>query len=240
MSIKEFPDVPKIIWQTHNYKYEDLSDHLKKATRTWINLNPGWEYRYVNDQERDQWILKNYPNLYQSYMKVQHPKIVTEHFQPYNRGMMQADIWRMLVTYEYGGVYADMDSYCKTPIDYALKDIEGDYDSFVENPFLDPNGTLSINNANFTVIKNSNTLKDAMDNTFNEIFISINQDNVSNWLTPHDSFGQSMLNSKTSNKNFRISYHSKDFKDSFQYLDVDYYGQKINYKELLKELNLEV
>jgi mannosyltransferase OCH1-like enzyme len=45
-------DVPKIIWQTHESKYNDLLPFQKDITNTWKNLNPGWEYRYINAEQR--------------------------------------------------------------------------------------------------------------------------------------------------------------------------------------------
>jgi hypothetical protein len=100
---------PKIIWQTHNYKKEDLPEHISHTAATWKNLNPGWEYRYVDHIQRDE-MVSAYPEIYQTY-KDQTP-------------VFQSDIWRFLVTYEHGGCYADMDSVCVKPLDYLLQDID--------------------------------------------------------------------------------------------------------------------
>jgi hypothetical protein len=100
---------PKIIWQTHNYKKEDLPEHISNIGGTWKNLNPGWEYRYVDHEQRDE-MVRAYPEIHQTY-KAQAPTF-------------QSDIWRFLVTYEHGGCYADMDSVCVKPLDYLLQDID--------------------------------------------------------------------------------------------------------------------
>lgn len=116
-------DIPKIIWQTHNYEFEDLPDHFKKTAQTWKNLNPGWDYRYVSHTEREKTIKKN--SIFWKYYHTQRP-------------ICQADMWRYLVTYEYGGVWADMDSICVKPIDYLLESVihnSKDYEIFVVPQF---------------------------------------------------------------------------------------------------------
>jgi len=100
---------PKIIWQTHNYKKEDMPEHISHIGGTWKNLNPAWDYRYVDHEQRDE-MVRAYPEIYETY-KNQAPTF-------------QSDIWRFLVTYEHGGCYADMDSVCVKPLDYLLQDID--------------------------------------------------------------------------------------------------------------------
>lgn len=100
--------IPKIIWQTHNYEYSDLPLHFKQIAQTWKNLNPDWEYRYVSHTEREE-IIQKYPTLWKYY--------------PSQDGVCQADMWRYVVTYEHGGVYADMDSVCTQSITYMLNNL---------------------------------------------------------------------------------------------------------------------
>ena len=100
---------PKIIWQTHNYKKEDMPIHISQIGATWKNLNPDWDYRYIDHNQRDE-MVRLYPEIYKVY-KDQAPTF-------------QSDIWRFLVTYEHGGCYADMDSVCVKPLEYLLQDID--------------------------------------------------------------------------------------------------------------------
>jgi hypothetical protein len=111
-------DIPKIIWQTHNYEYSDLPIHFKKIAQTWKNLNPDWDYRYVSHTEREE-IIKKYPILWKYYAT--------------QDGVCQADIWRYVVTYEHGGVYADMDSVCVQSITHCLNGLD-DAEIFVSTP----------------------------------------------------------------------------------------------------------
>jgi len=110
------PSFPKIIWQTHNHKEEWLPENLKQVKATWINLNPGWDYRYVDQVQRDQRV-SHYPEIYEVYK--------------YQLPIPQADIWRYIVTYEEGGCYADMDSVCIKPLDFMLQGIDGDPEMIV-------------------------------------------------------------------------------------------------------------
>jgi mannosyltransferase OCH1-like enzyme len=60
---------PKIIWQTHNHKKEWLPHHLNQIAATWVNLNPGWEYRYVDQVQRDEKV-RQYPEIYEIYLEI--------------------------------------------------------------------------------------------------------------------------------------------------------------------------
>jgi hypothetical protein len=122
--------IPKIIWQTHNYEYEDLPIHYKKIAQTWKNLNPDWEYRYVSHTERED-IIKKYPILWNYY--------------PTQTGVCQADMWRYVVTYEHGGVYADMDSVCTKSISYFL-DNSRSAEMYVCPPYRSDSSMESVRN----------------------------------------------------------------------------------------------
>jgi len=91
--------IPKIIWQTHEWEYQDLPYDYAMASLTWQNLNPDWEYRYVSAKDRVSHILEYDKDLLNFYEKCD--------------GVTQADVWRYVVLYLYGGVYSDMDSMCK-------------------------------------------------------------------------------------------------------------------------------
>lgn len=171
-------NVPKIIWQTHNYILEDLPENFKKTAATWKTLNPDWEYRYVDHIQREE-IIKQNP-IFWKYYHTQNPPC-------------QADMWRYLITYKYGGVYADMDSICTIPIDSVLNNINDckNWELAVPSPikkyhyskssFIDfnkqglngyfmyplenllPIYIFSTNNANFAIKKESNIMKNIIE-----------------------------------------------------------------------------
>jgi mannosyltransferase OCH1-like enzyme len=95
--------IPKIIWQTYEVDYDDLRNDYKMASLTWKNLNPEWEYRYCNAEQRRKHV-------------EEYDKEILE-FYDICDGVSQSDIWRWIVLYQYGGVYSDMDSVCNMPLD---------------------------------------------------------------------------------------------------------------------------
>jgi mannosyltransferase OCH1-like enzyme len=215
-------NVPKIIWQTHNYLYEELPEHLKKVTRTWINLNPTWEYRYVNHLDREEFVKKEDPILYRHYQQI----------SPVN----QADIWRYLVTYKYGGAYADMDSVCKVPLDYLLNNLQCEHDLLATSQGGDP--PLDYNNCNYVVGKKSKNLKIIIENMKDKNFL---KGNLQEWPGPLEAFCHQAQVSDTFCKDFTGANHSKEYKTKFdENFYVVYYGKIILYPELMSELGLAI
>jgi mannosyltransferase OCH1-like enzyme len=102
--------IPKIIWQTYECPYDELPEYVKDCIKTWIDQNPTWEYRYMDAKEREKFVLNNFDDEWHN--------IFTK--LPY--GVLKADVWRHMVMYIYGGVYSDIDTICKGPIELWLKD----------------------------------------------------------------------------------------------------------------------
>jgi hypothetical protein len=213
-------DIPKIIWQTHNYLYEDLPKHLKQVTQTWINLNPTWEYRYVNHIDRAEFVKTEDPVLYTYYEKL--------------APITQGDIWRYLVTYKYGGAYADMDSVCKVPLDYMLDTLQCDHDLLATSQSGPP--PYDYNNCNFVVGKNSKNLKIIIKNMKNERYLS---GLPHSWETPLSVFCSLAQMSDTFCKDFYGALHAVEFKSAFDdTFEVDYYGKRVAYNELMRDLGV--
>jgi len=212
--------IPKIIWQTHNYLYDSLPENFAKSTRTWKYLNPTWEYKYVTSDERDIFVQQELPDIYQIYKKTD--------------PVFQSDLWRYLVVYKYGGVYADMDSICIKPLDYMLKDYNGE--SLIH---LKPYGSSShqvglINNSHFAAVKNCKILKDII--TLNELFVKYNKTRAKLESLTWTSYA-AMLDIQKQNNTifFDAELHSHELKKYFFDFRVDYYGETIKYSEFLKE-----
>jgi mannosyltransferase OCH1-like enzyme len=164
--------IPKIIWQTHEWDYEDLPEVYKKTTSTWQKLNPDWEYRYLNASQRREMVKNIRPSLLDRYDGHSSEK--------YNGtdigGMLQCDLWRVACIYEYGGVYADLDAICIGTLDQMI-DLYSDKDIVISSNFLTkPNeelfkdSVLGINydfkvnsGAGFAGKKNSVVLKEMLD-----------------------------------------------------------------------------
>ena len=204
-------NVPKIIWQTHNYEFDELPDHLKMITQTWINLNPGWDYRYVSHTEREE-IVKKYPKSFKHYQTIE--------------PIFQADVWRNIVTYEHGGVYADMDSICIKPLDYLLNNID-DCEMLLV-PLTENGG--HVGNGNFAIKSNSEIMKRIINLHFkkNEF--------------PFSCFAKVATKSDNVLYQFTSAIHSQAFKTNFDPISqdfwVDNYGEKITYREFIRKYNL--
>ena len=93
--------IPKIIWQTMKTSHVPVFMH--DYASTWIKLNPEYEYRLHDDKDVTEFIKSDFPEFLESYNKIKF-------------GASKADLWRYLVMYRYGGVYADMDCRCINPL----------------------------------------------------------------------------------------------------------------------------
>lgn len=100
-SIEYFQKIPKIIWQTINTNRVPV--YIKSYADTWINLNPEYEYRFHDDCDIIHFLKTDFPDYLEGYKKLKY-------------GASKADLWRYLIIYKYGGIYADMDCKCITPL----------------------------------------------------------------------------------------------------------------------------
>lgn len=93
--------IPKIIWQT--MKTNEVPVFMKTYADSWIDLNPEYEYRFHDDHDIMNFLKKDFPDYLEGYKKLKY-------------GASKADLWRYLIIYKYGGVYADIDCKCIAPL----------------------------------------------------------------------------------------------------------------------------
>lgn len=93
--------IPKIIWQT--MKSNEVPKLMKMYADSWIDLNPEYEYRFCDDMDILNFLEKDFPEYVENYQKLKY-------------GAAKADLWRYLIIYKYGGVYADIDCKCINPL----------------------------------------------------------------------------------------------------------------------------
>ena len=93
--------IPKIIWQT--MKTSRIPVIMSDNANTWIGKNPEYEYRLFDDTDILNFIQKEFPAYLKAYKKIKY-------------GASKADLWRYLIIYKYGGVYADIDCRCIIPL----------------------------------------------------------------------------------------------------------------------------
>lgn len=211
---------PKIIWQTHNYTFSNMPDNIKRVCANWINMNDGWDYKYVSDNEREKFV-KKYTDIF-PYYQSKPPRL-------------QSDIWRYLVTKEYGGVYADIDSICILPLDYMLQNTDNTKEMIAVPK--NNNGGDS-NNCNYLVKENSQIMNNVVER-MNHI-----AKNNKMWRGPKDSCLSFFIDELKVNKNvdygFVSAIHSAAFHSIFPVsLEIDFFGEKIIYDDFIKNNKLK-
>ena len=114
--------IPKIIWQTYECDYKDLPPKALECATSWQEKNPNWEYRYISEKERKDFVLKNFG---EEWLII---------YKSYKTGVLRSVLWKYMALYVYGGLYSDIDILCKKPIDtwfdlnknfFASKDSKG-------------------------------------------------------------------------------------------------------------------
>ena len=100
--------IPKLIHQTFPRKH--LPDRLADNVASIISTNPGYEHRLYDDDAIEQFIKSVYgSDLLRTYQRIDR-----------SYGAARADLFRYLVMYELGGVYLDIKSNTRLPLDTIL------------------------------------------------------------------------------------------------------------------------
>jgi mannosyltransferase OCH1-like enzyme len=97
--------IPLILHQT--WKDKNLPDTFVKYARSWKKHHPGWDYRFYTDADCKNFIHRTCPDWMDIYEGFTHP-------------IQRADLFRYLVVYHCGGLYADMDMACFKPVDSIM------------------------------------------------------------------------------------------------------------------------
>ena len=256
--------IPKVIYQTHEKNRPELPEFVQEISETWINMNPGYKYVYMNSKERRDYVGDNYPELIQFYDIM--PKKQQKFDWHFPAGVYQADIWRYVITQKNGGFYADMDSVCIESIDnifnnYAKTNSYAGQEIIAFGPkcclslssklykYLPAgnkakikNGKKSINNSNFGCSKNSHVMNQVIDSiiTRNAGFMDDEYNPV--WNMGPAVFSNILLKNY-SNVYFTDQYVG-DHRQHYQFelgaltnketFFVDYLGKKMSYSDVLK------
>jgi len=102
--------IPRLIWQTYETPYDQITSTMKEYSNTWIDKNPGWKHMYMDRQAREDFVLHEFGEEWYGL------------FKNCKLGVVQANIWRAMVLYIYGGVYTDFDAWCNEPIESWIKE----------------------------------------------------------------------------------------------------------------------
>ena len=100
--------IPRIIHQT--FPARAMPDTLGQNLLKIKSLNPGWEHRFYDDVDIVEFIESSYgPRVLAQYDRI-NPKY----------GAAKADLFRYLLMYRVGGVYLDIKSTVRKPLDRVL------------------------------------------------------------------------------------------------------------------------
>jgi len=95
--------IPKLIHQT--WKTTDIPEEWVPYVEKVKALNPDWEYKFWTDQDNEDFIKNEFPDLYSIYMGL-------------SKDIMRAHVIRYLIMYKMGGVYLDLDYEVLEPFDF--------------------------------------------------------------------------------------------------------------------------
>lgn len=102
------PCVPRIIHQT--YKDTTIPQADAPFMASWRTRNPGWLHILWTDADILQFVALNYPGLVSVFVR-------------YETNIQRSDAFRYLVLASIGGVYADLDYECLTPLDVYARNL---------------------------------------------------------------------------------------------------------------------
>jgi mannosyltransferase OCH1-like enzyme len=99
--------LPKIIHQT--YPDRQLPSCYKQNIFRIKQLNPGWDYRFYDDEDIKDYIARNFPEVLDYYHRIDK-----------RYGVAKADLFRYLLIYNEGGIYLDIKSTVTRPLDEVV------------------------------------------------------------------------------------------------------------------------
>lgn len=97
--------IPKVIHQTYKSAHE-LPDLFKQSQHSWKTSMPTYQYAFWSDHVCKRFIEESFPEFRVLYNQL--------------RLIEKTDLFRYLCIYQYGGVYADMDTICLKNMDPLL------------------------------------------------------------------------------------------------------------------------
>lgn len=92
------------VWKTWSEKSPQMFSNYIESIKS---VNPGYEYIFFKDNQINQFLEKNYPQYYDTFLKL-----------PLN--IQKVDFFRYIAIYHYGGFYFDLDVKALQPLDNLL------------------------------------------------------------------------------------------------------------------------
>ncbi|GAB4818501.1 hypothetical protein N2152v2_005547 [Parachlorella kessleri] len=98
--------IPRIIHQT--YKTRQVPERVAQYMGTWQRMNPGWDVRFYDDHDCLDFVRREFPEYLEAYRALA-------------KDVERSDFFRYMVVLRAGGVYADIDTECKQPLDTIIR-----------------------------------------------------------------------------------------------------------------------
>ncbi|KAF3923105.1 hypothetical protein ABW20_dc0106642 [Dactylellina cionopaga] len=108
LSTTPFPRHIYQTWKTISLPNDDAYSHRK----TWQAMNPTHEYDLLTDKSALQYVLSNFNAT---------DPFIAHLYQYFPQRILAADLLRYLIAFKSGGLYSDIDTECKQPIDQWLQ-----------------------------------------------------------------------------------------------------------------------
>ena len=137
--------IPNIIYKTAPY----LNLSIKMINEELEKQNPGWKVKFYNDKESLNFLKNNFQNERPIFKK----NVITA-YNTLIPGAYKADLWRLCIIYQYGGVYMDASSRFITSIN-KIFDLNKTFNIALDNS----NKGSGLQIAFFAAIKNHPFLK---------------------------------------------------------------------------------
>lgn len=224
--------IPYKIFQTFKTDYVPVS--LYKATRRWIEKNPEYDYTFYTDEKILDYIkkedFKDFEFTKEDFLKA---------YDKIKPGAGKADLFRLLIIYNEGGCYFDIDNLCVTPLKSLIKKEDEVVTGIGFRNDFHQWGLIYVKNHIFI----KKTLELAIKNILEEKFIDdrIDLENV----TGPFCMDKAIKNFLEIPKDYKFKKGINKIKNvEFTVLEGDLFGYNIvcdyiNYKKDLKELKLK-
>lgn len=157
--MNDFFPLDKTIYQTYECEKSELHPIWQKTTQAWIDMHPDWKYEFSNYEKRKHEVV-SILNLSEYAIKA---------FDSFD-GIIQADIWKYVITSKNSGMYADLDSFPSKSFNELFYKLDRPYE-LITPPFGHQEG-ISPNCSNFIFAKNTGIGKKLIDAVYK--FLEIN------------------------------------------------------------------
>jgi len=107
--------VPLFLWRTGWHQLSELPDEIVNSMFTFTEMAPRWIQVYCTDSDQENFLREFFPSALEPWMSLHAPAF-------------RADLWRLLVLENFGGLYIDLPQRLLQPLDTLF---DPDKDQFI-------------------------------------------------------------------------------------------------------------